>query len=91
MKRKDKLSLLEKIYLKLDIPPDIISDMLIEIRGRTNARIHGCKEILVYTTDNVKLQLSECILQVIGKELYCTSYGSGTIEIDGMISSVELD
>ena len=91
MKRKDKLSALERLYLKFDIPPDILNNMVIEIRGRTNVRIHGCKEILIYTADIIKLQLSECILKVFGKDLYCTSYGSGNMEIDGIISSLELD
>ena len=91
MKRKDKLSVLERLYLKLDIPPDIINDMVIEVHGRTNVRIHGCREILIYTTDKIKLQLSECVVQILGKELYCTSYGSGNMEIDGVILAIELD
>ena len=91
MKRKDKLTMLERLYLKLDIPPDIINDMVIEVRGRTNVRIHGCREILIYTTDKIKLQLSECVLQILGKDLYCTSYGSGNMEIDGVIFAIELD
>lgn len=91
MKRKDKLSVLEKLYLKLDIPPDVINNMVVEIHGRTNVRVHGCKEILLYTVDKIKLKLSECVLEISGKELYCTSYGSGNIEIDGIIFSVVLD
>ena len=88
---KDKMSLLEKLYLKLDIPPDIINGMLIEIRGRTYMRIHGCREILLYTPEQIKIRLQECVLQILGKELHCTAFNSKSVEIDGVICSIALD
>ena len=88
---ENKMSALEKLYLKLDIPPDIINDMFIEIRGRTNMCIRGCREIRLYTPKQISVQLSECVLQVFGKELYCTAFNSGNIEINGIISSIVLD
>ncbi len=83
-----KMSLLQKIYLKLDIPPDLTNGNFVEIRGNSNICIHGCKKILLYTTEEVRAKLTGCILCVTGNNLYCTAYHARTVEIDGLIHSV---
>ena len=85
---KKEMSFLQKLYFKLDIPPDLTNGNFVEIRGSSNVCIHGCKKILLYTTEEVRVRLTGCILCVVGTGLYCTAYHAGVIEIDGLIHSV---
>ena len=85
---QEEMSFLQKLYFKLDIPPDLTNGILVEIRGTSNVCIHGCKRILLYTTEEVRVRLNGCVLCVLGNNLYCTAYHSGNIEVDGSISSV---
>lgn len=87
----EKMSFWSRLYAKLDIPPDIINGIFVELRGRTNVCIHGCREILLYTPEEVKFRLKGCVLSVRGKGLYCTAYHAGSAEIDGVINSVGFD
>ena len=83
-----KMSFFQKLYFKLDIPPDLTNGNFVEIRGNSNVCVHGCKKILLYTTEEVRVRLTGCVLSVSGNDLYCTAYHSGNIEIDGIINSV---
>ncbi len=77
-----------RLYTGLDIPPDIINGIFVELRGRSNVVVHGCREILLYTPEEVRLRLRGCGLSVRGEGLYCTAYHTGTADIDGRIASV---
>ena len=85
---KKKMSFLQRLYFKLDIPPDLTNGNFVEMRGNSNVCVHGCKKILLYTTEEVRVRMSGCVLCVSGNNLYCTTYHSGNIEIDGVINSV---
>ncbi len=89
--KKNRASLMERLGTKLDISPDIISGIHIEMRGRNNLIVRGCRKILLYTTGEVRLRLMGETLIIIGSRLYCTAYHNGAVEIDGMINSVSFD
>ena len=96
MRKKDidnnrKMSFFQKLYSKLDIPPDLLNGIFVEIRGKSNVCIHGCHEILLYTPDEVKVRMTGCVLSVKGNNMYCTAYHSGNAEIDGVIDSVSFE
>lgn len=78
----------QRLYSHLDIPPDLLNGIFVELRGRTNVVVHGCREILLYTTEEVRLRLRGCVVCVRGAGLYCTAYHTGTADIDGQITSV---
>jgi len=93
MREKDidnnrRMSFFQKLYSKLDIPPDVVNGIFVEIRGKSNVCVHGCREILLYTPEEVRVRMSGCVLSVKGLSLYCTAYHSGNAEIDGIIDSV---
>ena len=88
---KKNISFLQKLYSKLDIPPDIINGIFVEIRGKSSVCIHGCRDILLYTPNEVKVKMSGCILSIKGGDLYCNAYHSGSAEIDGVINSVSFE
>lgn len=95
MREKDidnnrKMSFFQKLSSKLDIPPDVVDGIFVEIRGKSNVCVHGCREILLYTPKEVRVRMSGCILSIKGLSLYCTAYHSGNAEIDGIIYSVSL-
>ena len=80
--------LFQRVCSRLDIPPDLFNGIFVEMRGRTNVVVHGCREILLYTPEEVRLRLRGCIICVRGSGLYCTAYHTGTADIDGRIISV---
>ena len=87
-KNKKYHSFIERLGHKLDIPGDVISGIHIDIRGRNNITIQGCKKILLYTTHEVRIKLTGEVICVSGEGLYCTAYHSGVVEIDGYITNV---
>lgn len=86
-----KLTFMQRLGARLDISPDIINGIFIELRGRNNLTVHGCREIILYTTEKVRVKLPGSVLSVCGDGLYCTAYHSGVAQIDGIISSVSFD
>lgn len=86
--KKSRMSFMELLGSKLDIPPDVVSGIHIEMRGRNNLTVRGCRKILRYTTEEVRLRLHGVTLQITGSRLYCTAYHSGAVEIDGLIDSI---
>jgi len=87
-KNKKKYNLIERVGSRLDISGDIINGIHVDIRGRNNITVQGCKKILLYTTHEVRIKLSGEVICVRGEELYCTAYHSGVVEIDGYIIDV---
>jgi sporulation protein YqfC len=86
--KKNRMNLMERIGAKLDIPTDVFNSIHIELRGRNNLTVRGCRKILRYTTEEVRLRLHGVTLIVCGEQLYCTAYHSNTVEIDGIIDSI---
>lgn len=80
--------LMSRLAGRLDIPPDILSGIHLELRGRGSLTVRGCRKILLYTPLEVRLQLRGEVLRLRGTGLYCTAYRSGVIEIDGIIDNI---
>ena len=79
----------EWLAVKLDFPPDILSGgMRLELRGRNTLLVHGCRKILHYTPQEMRLLVSECVLSVTGERLVCHSYLSGAVGIEGKVNSL---
>ena len=79
----------EWLALKLDFPPDILTGgMRIELRGRNSLLVHGCRKILHYAPDEMRLCLWDCVLRITGDGLVCHSYLAGAVGIEGNISGL---
>ena len=87
-KKRKHYSFIERIGSRLDIPSDIINGIHIDIRGRNNITIQGCKKILLYTTHEVRIKLVRETICIRGEELYCTAYHCESVQIDGYINEV---
>lgn len=91
MKDRDegRESLRERICRGLDIEPDVFpNESMVEIRGRGSMIVRGCGRILLYTPDEIRLEMGESEITVWGERLVCTSYYLGAVGIDGRINGV---
>lgn len=76
----------------LVLPEEIYgSGPFIELRGRREICIQGCRKILLCETDAVRLSLREGVLAVRGRGLSCTTYFAGAVSIRGVICGVEFE
>ena len=79
----------EWLAVKLDIPADVTGDGLrLDMRGRHTLTVHGCRKIVEYRPDRVRLQMKSCYLLVRGCRLICVSYLAGAVELEGQIDGV---
>lgn len=96
--KRDKSAKDEKIYLRervnraLDIPPDVFAgESLIELRGRNSVSIGGGGKILLYTPEEIRIELRRGCVCVVGQRLCCTSYHAGSVGIDGYICEIRFE
>ena len=47
----------QRLCSRLDIPPDLFNGIFVEMRGRTSVVVHGCREILLYTPEELDTEL----------------------------------
>ena len=86
----EKRPLSERLGTFLDVPADLLcGGCYMELRGRNNLRLQGCRSILVYTETEIVLRLRRGAVRVRGRRLVCTSYHEGSVEIDGRIDGVD--
>ena len=69
---------------------NLCSDAL-EMRGGEDLTVRGCAAILHYSNVEIRLSLRSYVLIVRGEGLYCASYYSGAVCIEGDIRSLEFD
>lgn len=89
-KRGGKLSIPLKHRLagRLGISDDIVSGGLIELRGRCEMTVGGCRRIEKYSDGEIILRLADCSVSIKGRALSCTAYFADTVGISGYINGV---
>lgn len=71
---------------------DIFGDgPFIELRGRREISVQGCRCILVCTETEVLLRLRDANLHLEGNGLRCTTYFSGAVSVHGEITLLRFD
>lgn len=82
----------EWMAVHLDFPPDVWEGGLrLELRGRNALTVHGCRRILDYRPEEIRLAVKNAVLSVRGERLICTSYLAGAVSIDGRIDAMIFD
>ena len=61
---------------------------LVVWRGEGELTVHGCKKILLYSTEAIRLRVGRRTLCVRGKGLSCTSFSGGIMMLEGRIDAV---
>lgn len=92
MKDKDKAPLSERLCRALEIPIDALPHRtLVELYGRSGARICGGGAILLYSPHEIRVAMPdrEGYVSVKGRGLTCSSYNMGAVGIEGRICSVD--
>lgn len=88
MKGKDSLG--KKIRHALELDELMISSDSLTLSGTGMLTVRGCEGIIEYGEGKIKLSMKEYILTILGERLYCASFYSGAITIEGEISSLEI-
>ena len=59
-----------------------------EMCGQNELRLQGCRQILVYTAEEIVLRLRRGSVRVCGHRLICSSYHAGCAVIEGWIEGI---
>ena len=85
----ERCPLPEWLAVHLDVPADLFEGGLrLDLRGRHALTVHGCCKILDFTPTEIRLALRDCVLNVRGARLICTSYLAGAVSIEGRIDGI---
>lgn len=87
--KEDRPTLGERLCQCMDFPADMASGSLVEIRGRGNATVCGCKKILLYTPERIELEGKDFDTVIVGKKLEFTGFGDKSAELCGLIDKIE--
>ena len=88
--KEPKQSPASKIARVLDIPQNVLSAMpAIDLMGNKEAIVEGCKGVLEYEEDIVRLNLGDMILKFTGRDLVLKCMTSEGVVVNGYILSVE--
>lgn len=79
----------ELISAVADIPADITDGMTLEMRGRNELLLCGCREIIEYSRERIRILQGRCSVRIIGRRLTMTSYSEGRITVGGEIDSID--
>ena len=79
----------ELISAVADIPADITDGMTLEMRGRNELLLCGCREIYEYSRERIRILQGRCAVCVVGRRLTMTSYSEGRITVGGEIDSID--
>ena len=62
---------------------------LIQLYGDHTLIAHGCRRILLYTQEEIRLSRGKrTVLRVLGEDLCCTSFSAGAVTVQGHIRGV---
>ena len=87
---QEKRPLSEKLAHVLDIPPDTIGNVShIEIAGNSRVLIEGCKGILEYETDHIRISTGKMMVKFTGRNLSLCCMNCDNAEIEGFFTSIE--
>lgn len=89
--RETRSSLQDRIKRALELDEIVCRADALELRGRENLTVRGCRRILLYTEEEIRLLLCEYVLVIKGRRLYCSSYYTGALRVDGIISALEIE
>lgn len=82
---------LKKCRRKNECRSECTLSSTVVLRGRTGATVYGCRRILCYTPQRIVFRVGKEALSVCGEDLYCTSFSSGTVSLEGSIRTISFE
>ena len=83
-RKRDELSIKKKLLSEM-----ITSEPRIEMTGNREIIIDGCKGVIEYTENNVRISLGESIMSISGDSLIIQSFDNDVVIITGQISDID--
>ena len=81
--------LFARTLARLDIPREVLPGGFgLSMSGRGELTVRGCRRILAYAPDCIRLSMGKHTLTVQGESLLCTVFEAGCITIEGCISAL---
>ena len=76
----------------LDIPEIARRDVPhIEMQGNREVLVDGCRGVLEYTADQIKLNAGICVIRFSGEDLTIRAYSENQTEINGEILQIDFE
>jgi len=89
---KKRKGLVDVLSEGIGLPSDaLFGEIRIEMRGRDTLFVSGCRRILKYCTNEIKLAVKGFCIDVMGCDLICTTYHYGTVTVEGCICSISFE
>lgn len=87
-----KRGLAEILALGAELPSDLLCGRFrLEIRGRNQLFIWGCRRILKYSEDEMVMSAKGFSVAIRGERLICSAYHEGGVSIEGYICGVDFE
>ena len=88
-KRKD---LFDRFGARLDIPREVLpGGFSLSLSGQRELLVEGCRQILEYGDQKIRLLLKKAVLQIEGERLLCTVFSEEKLVICGVISALSFE
>jgi sporulation protein YqfC len=81
-------SLRERFRASLGDGWRVLERNTVVLRGRRGVTVHGCRKILQYSPIEIRLELNRSAISIEGEGLYCTSFGTGSVTVEGNVRRV---
>ena len=76
----------------LDIPEMVRRDVPhIEMQGNREVIVDGCRGVLEYTSDQIKINAGVCVIRFSGGDLTIRAYSENQTEINGEILQIDFE
>ena len=86
---RQKRELLAGLSKRLDIPREALPfGFGLTLSGQSTLTVQGCRSILTYGRDLVRLSLGKTVLSIGGDGLLCTAFEAGNITVEGQITTL---
>lgn len=90
-KSRVKLGAWERIKSLADIPGEVGNGFYLQMRGEHQLIVSGCRRILEYSPQRIRLAIKGFSLIICGEGLVCSSYFERAVGIEGIICCIQLD
>ena len=92
MGMKNGEALKERIGKLLDLPQELSGDsVIVTIKGNHQISVEGCRGIIEYTTECIRVNTVRSILTIKGKNMEIREVTMEYVLIEGMILGAEYD
>lgn len=86
----EKLSFRERVAEMLDMPKEWVGDSpMISMVGNREVMVEGCKGIIEYTANTIRLNAMRYMIKISGADLELKAVASEYIHVYGKIAGVE--